>query len=166
MILITVGSSGYNFDRLFRIVDELCERNIIDGKSIIAQTGNLNYTIKNYSAFNFASPEKMQTFFDDADVIICHGGTGTIIKSLKLNKKVIVFPRLKKFKEHVDDHQLDIAKSFLNENYILVAYNSDELEDKILNIDTFIPKKFVSNLDNFKKVISKIVNIDVKDDME
>ena len=50
----------------------------------------------------------------ECDVLITHSGVATIIAGLKNDKKVIVVPRLAKYGEHVDDHQVQIAESFLN----------------------------------------------------
>ena len=81
---------------------------------------------------------------------------GTIIDSLNLNKKVIAVARLKKFKEHVNDHQLEIVKEFAKEGYILDGTNN--LEKQILKVKDFKPKKYQSNNDNFVNLIRDYIN--------
>ena len=49
---------------------------------------------------------------DKADVIITHGGVGSIITAITKGKKVIAVPRLGKYNEHVNDHQVEIIESF------------------------------------------------------
>ena len=58
-----------------------------------------------------------------ASFIITHGGVGSIISSLKLNKKVIAVPRLSKYNEHVNDHQLQIIEDFDKQGYIIGTKN-------------------------------------------
>ena len=61
--------------------------------------------------------------FDDlvarAGLIITHGGAGSILTAIKKNKKVIAAARLKKYKEHTNDHQIQIVKEFAKDGYIL-----------------------------------------------
>ena len=90
------------------------------------------------------------------EVIITHAGVGTIIKGLKLGKKMIVAARLKKYKEHVNDHQLQILDTFAKEEYIIPLKNFNDLP-KIINID-FTAKKFKSNNEEFNRQLENIIN--------
>ena len=56
---------------------------------------------------------------NDCNILITHGGVGSIISGLKKDKKVIAVPRLEKYKEHVNDHQLQIIENFNNKKYII-----------------------------------------------
>lgn len=157
MILVTVGSSNILFDRLFKIIDSLCDRGVLCGEDIIAQTGKIGYEIRNYRHFDFVANDEMKKYQADADLIICHAGTGTVIGALKMGKKVIVFPRLAKFGEHESDHQLDLAREFTEEGYVLCAMDEAELEDALRRVGDFEPKKFVSNQENFLKLIRSLL---------
>ncbi len=157
MIVVSVGCSNFKFDRLFKILDSLCEQGVIDGKNIIAQTGVIDYKIKNYKNFPFTSNVEMGEFIDSADCLICHAGTGTVVGSLKKGKKIIIFPRLKEFDEHESDNQLELAEQFTGEGYVLCAKTEEELKNAIMNINAFEPKKFVSNKDNFVDLIRKLI---------
>ena len=156
-IFASVGSTGFKFDRFFKILDELCAEGVINGNDLIAQTGKTDYAIKNYEHFDFAPYERVNELIGNADVIICHSGTGTVIGSLKKGKKVIVFPRRKKYNEHESDHQLDLAGTFESDGYVLVARDKEELKNAILCIDSFSPKTFVSNNSNFVELIKGLL---------
>ena len=82
---------------------------------------------------------------DKCDKVITHGGTGAIISAVKKGKKVIAIPRLSKFDEHVDDHQLQIVKQFKNMNFINYVKNEYELGEIIKNIDKESFQKYNSN---------------------
>lgn len=155
--LVTAGSSDFPFPRLFSIIDSLCDRGVLRGDEIIAQTGKIGYRIRNYRHFDFTSNEEMDKLQSQADFVICHAGTGTVVGCLKKGKKVIVFPRLAKYREHESDHQLDLADDFTKEGYVLCAMNEEELVAAIHKLPDFTPKTFVSNRDNFVALIRSLL---------
>lgn len=157
MIFVTVGSSNIQFDRIFETLDILIDDKILNGEEILAQTGKIAYQIRNYKHFEFVGSDQMEKLQKEADFIICHAGTGTVTGALKKGKRVIVFPRLKKFGEHESDHQLDLATQFAMEGYVLCASNTIELKDAIQRINHFHPKEFISNTKNFCKLIRELI---------
>ncbi|MBI4177311.1 MAG: beta-1,4-galactosyltransferase [Candidatus Aenigmarchaeota archaeon] len=108
MIFVTVGTHKDPFDRLVRKVDELVGNGLIKDK-VVMQIGNATHEPKNCEFYRFVNSEKFDELYRTADVIICHAGAGSIINALKNNKHLVIVPRLKKFHEHTDDHQLDLA---------------------------------------------------------
>ena len=91
------------------------------------------------------------------DILITHGGVGSIITGLKNNKKIIAMSRLKIYKESANDHQLQIIDNFSKEGYLLKLDNNNIAE--VLNkAKHFKPKKFISNTDNMIKLISDYIN--------
>lgn len=97
----------------------------------------------------FTSPEEMQELIKSADLIITHGGVATIIEGINLGKKIIAVPRLKKYKEHVNDHQLQIIENFNAKGYIIGTKGVEEIEDALKKVRNFEPKKYKSNNKNF-----------------
>lgn len=153
MILVCVGASEFKFDRLLRILDELCEEKILDGRNLIAQIGNTEYSPIHYISFPLIDRSEFQSLIDRADFIITHSGTGSVLPALKKGKKIIIFPRLEKYREHIDDHQLELKNVFTKAGYTLSAEDKDELIDAIQNIEAFVPKTFVSNTDQFNQLL-------------
>ena len=160
MIFITVGTSNYNFNRLFKIIDELIDEKILDGADIIAQIGFSDYNARNYKTLKFIDAQEHHQYLEKAEYIISHSGTGSVISSLKIGKKVIVFPRLKKYHEMCDDHQLELTNFFTENGFILSANNKEQLKECIKKIHKFKPKIFKSNSDNFNKLIINIIQGD------
>ena len=80
-----------------------------------------------------------------ADLVITHAGTGAIIGAVKQGKKVIAVPRLAKYGEHVDDHQLQIVEQFSQMNIIEPCWETDQLADAYTSAlaGTYTP--YVSN---------------------
>ena len=153
-ILVTVGSmQGRSFKRLFNIIDELCNEGVIKGEDLVAQTGFDNYQSEFYKTFDLIGDEQFKKIISEVDVVISHAGTGTVTSSLKAGKKVILFPRLSKYEEHYDDHQLELCELFVDNGCALCAKDKEELRNCILHIDEFKPQKFVSNKDNFNRLV-------------
>lgn len=153
-VLVTIGTMvEKKFTRLFNIIEELCEENVLDGNRVIAQVGYDDYKPKNFKAFDMIADEEFKRLINESDLIITHAGTGTVISCLKKGKKVIIFPRMAQFNEHYDDHQLEIAELFTRNNYVLCASNKKELVKCIKELDSFVPSKFVSNNNKMNKLV-------------
>ena len=126
MIFVAVGTQKFAFDRLLKLVDELIEKETIQ-ESVVAQVGYSDYRPNNYEYKRFMSKDEFEDNIKRCAVLITHSGVATIITGLKYEKKIIVVPRLAKFGEHVDDHQVQIAQSFLSQNLVMVCDENDDL---------------------------------------
>lgn len=157
-VLVTVGSMvEKKFTRLFNIIEELCEEGIFNGDDVIAQVGFDAYEPINYKAFDMVGDEDFKKIISESDLIITHAGTGTVTTCLKMGKKVIIFPRMAKFNEHYDDHQLELAKLFTKDKYVLCAKNKEELKQCINQVDKFIQRKFISNNNKINRLIINFI---------
>lgn len=157
MIFITLGTQKFQFDRLLKKIDDMKKNGIIN-EEIYAQIGESTYVPETYEFEKFVDKDDFMMYMKKADVIITHSGVGTIIKGLNLNKKVIVVPRLKKFKEHVDDHQLEIAKSFSDKNFVLSTdENIDNLEKVLKDIKKHKFSKYISSNENIQRLIINFI---------
>ena len=130
MIFVTVGSQKFQFDRLLRSIDE----QIASGKikdEIFAQIGFSTYRPKHYKFENFLDREEFEKKVLESEIVITHGGTGAIVGTLKKGKKVIAVPRLAKYGEHVDDHQLQLIGQFGAHRMICACYEPEQLWEAI-----------------------------------
>ncbi|MEE3491940.1 glycosyltransferase [Ruminococcus sp.] len=120
MIFVTVGSRNYQFDRLFKKLDELYENGTLT-EPMFAQIGTSTYTPKHYEYRNFITPEEFTEKISEADIIVSHGASGSIMKALNAGKKVIAVTRLEKYNEHINDHQIQNNEAFADNGYVLMA---------------------------------------------
>ena len=157
MILITLGTQDKEFTRVLKKVDELIDKKVIK-EEVIVQAGYTKYKSKNMKIFDYVSKKKLEGYIENANYIITHAGVGTIFDALKRNKKIIAVPRLSKYKEHNNDHQLELVEEFSKPNFILPVYEMNELESAIKKIKTFKPKKYESNNKNMIKLISNYID--------
>jgi UDP-N-acetylglucosamine transferase subunit ALG13 len=65
---------------------------------------------------------------------------GTITMALERKKPLLVMPRLRKYGEVVNDHQLVIARKFEQLGYLLVAYEAEDLPAKVGKLKSFVPQ--------------------------
>lgn len=156
MIFITVGSQ-LTFDRLLKAVDKEIEAGNIKDQ-VIVQGGKTKFKSKNMKIIKFLELDEFDKYIKDADLIISHGGVGSIIDALKYNKTVIATPRLKKYKEALNDHQIQIIENFGIEGYIIPLLDLTELNLAIEKVKTFKPKKYKSNTDNMVKLIEDFID--------
>ena len=135
MIFVTVGSRNYPFDRLFIELDKLCEEGIIKDK-IFAQIGTTSYQPKHYEYKDFISQEEFLDYVKKSKYVITHGASGSIMKALNADKKVIAVTRLEKYGEHINDHQIQNNEAFGSNGYVLPVFEMEELKEAIIKIQT------------------------------
>ena len=154
MILVMLGTQNNSFERLLKKMDELIEKKVIDEK-VIVQSGYTNYESKNMRIFDLIPQGELERYQEQADLIITHGGVGSIVSSIKKGKKVIAVPRLHRYHEHVNDHQKQIVEAFDKKGYIIGIQRIDELRKAIIRAQEFEPKKY----EDQEKSNSKILEI-------
>ena len=133
MIFVAVGTQKFQFNRLLQLIDRLIAQAIIK-EEVFAQIGNSDYEPQHYIFQKFLNKADFESMVKQCDILITHSGVATIIMGLKYEKKVIVVPRLEKFNEHVDDHQVQIAQSFSQQNLAMMCNEKDDLGKLIKEI--------------------------------
>ncbi len=129
-LFVTVGTHRQQFNRLLEAVDKLKG----NGKlkfGVFAQSGHCTYKPKNFEAGDFLPDEEYFSRLGGCSLVISHAGAGTIINALKHGKPLVIVPRLKKYGEHTNDHQKDIAKAMEEEGRAVAAGDLRELGKKI-----------------------------------
>lgn len=164
MILITLGTQDKEFTRILKEVDKLITKKVIK-EEIVVQAGYTKYKSKNMKIFDYVSKTELEKYIEKASFVITHAGVGTIFDCLKKNKKIIAVPRLSKYKEHNNDHQLQIVEEFGKEGFLIPVYEMDELEQAIQKVKTFKPNKYKSNNKNMVKLISEYIDRNEKRSM-
>ena len=156
MILVMLGTQNNSFKRLLKELDKLKENKIIKEK-IIVQAGYTKYKSDNLEIFDFIDKETLDKYQSKADLIITHGGVGSIVSSIIKDKKVIAVPRLKEHNEHVNNHQLDIVESFSDNEYIIGIKDVKELEEAYKKVKDFKPKKYTPNNSKIIKIVEDFI---------
>lgn len=145
MIFVCLGTQIFQMNRLLIELDRLIETGVIK-EPVFAQIGKSDYKPKHFDYKEFITPDEYQERVNKADLIITHGGTGAIVKALKAGKQTIAIPRLLKYKEHENDHQLEIVNFFADSGFILKVCEMDELLAAYQQMKAHpIEKKFIGD---------------------
>lgn len=155
MIFVTLGTSDYPFTRLLKQIDDLIENNIV--KNIIVQCGSEEYQPKNFTIIKNLDKKEFNEYLKKAEVVITHGGVGTIIDCIKMGKKVIAFPRKAEYGEAKNNHQEQIINNLKNTGSILTGEIND-LAKLLEKIKTLKKIKLKSNNKNFNYQLCKIID--------
>lgn len=161
MIFVTVGTQKEQFSRIIKYI---VNSQILKQKEIIIQAGytkyNDSYDESKIKILEFISKEKFNEYIINSEFIICHGGVGSIFSGLLNKKKVLAIPRLKKYNEHVDDHQIEITDKLQSLGYIL-SYNElvdgeDKFDEKVDKLENTDFKEYISDNSFLKKLGDQI----------
>ena len=152
MVFVTLGTQDKPFTRLLEAVEKAKKKGIIQER-VVVQAGCTDYQSDVLEIFDLIPMDEFNKYLEEASIVITHGGVGSILSSLQKNKKVIAAPRLSKYKEHTNDHQLEIIEVFGKEKYILPLLDLTKFEEVYQKSKTFIPKKYKSNQQNFLKSV-------------
>jgi len=166
MIFVTVGTHYLGFERLIKKMDEIAGR--IEEK-VIAQIGSSKYIPKNMIYFKFAKDEnEILEQCEKARIIIAHCGAGSILTILNYTKPALIVPRLKKFNELIDDHQLELAEVCEKKGRIKVIYDVENLENalkEIVYLDYNKNKKEKKLINFLKSLIEEMENEHMHDNI-
>ena len=156
MILVLLGTQHNEFTRLIQEVEN-CINNKIIKEQVIVQAGFTKYKSDKMEIFDMISKEELDKYMSKANLIITHGGVGSIIMALEKGKKVIAVPRLGKYNEHVNDHQVEIIESFNEKGYIIGLHDVSELGEALDKVKNFIPQKYVKNTGKILKIVEDFI---------
>lgn len=126
MIFVSLGTHERPFYRLVKAVERLIAEGKIEEK-VVVQLGFTDYKPKQITSYKYIEQKKYESLLKKADIIITHGGSGSILTALSSGKKVIAVPRLKRYGEHVNDHQLQIVKEMEKHGKVVVVYDIKDL---------------------------------------
>jgi beta-1,4-N-acetylglucosaminyltransferase len=144
VILLTVGTYPLPFERLVKAIDTAIVKGLIEEK-VFAQIGVCNYRPQNMEYVEMLQKESFDSYFQKASAVISHAGMGTIRMALDNKKALLAMPRLQKYGEVVNNHQIATAKRFEGLGHILVAYDVADLPEGIRKLKNFVPRKRQAN---------------------
>lgn len=156
MIFLTVGTQ-FPFDRLVKAVDDVFDKGLI-GEEIFAQIGESTYWPRNFESVSFLDKRIFDERLRSASSVISHAGMGIITLALENNKPLLVMPRLKKYGEVVNDHQVAIAKKLARLGCVLAAYKTENLMKNMKRLKSFVPSKRHNDVSVVVARVSEFLN--------
>ncbi len=144
MILVTVGTE--RFDDLVKKMDEIAPEL---SEKVTIQMGKGRYEPKNCKYFRFVSD--MDQIYEKADLIVTHGGAGTVLELLEKNKKIIGISN----PEKPGQHQEDILKALSQQNYLIWCRDLKKLKETVKNAKKTEIKKYQKPECKIAEIITK-----------
>ena len=141
MIFVTVGHQ-MPFDRLVRIVDRWAGET--GDVEIFGQIGESDYRPRNFEFTRLLTRKDFDDQLNRSSSVISHAGTGTIIQVLVKQKPLLVFPRLQRFAETRNDHQVGTARHFAAKGQVNAAFDEAQLLASLQDFQWFQPEKTIS----------------------
>ena len=139
MIFVTVGTQE-PFDRLIKALDEVYPE--MEDRDIVVQAPLEDFEPRYFKTVQFINPSEFSDIFERADLIVGHAGTGTILSALVKQKPLIIMPRICKYGEHRNDHQLSTVQKFGSFENIHVAENEEALKKLLKEVS---PKDLIAS---------------------
>ncbi len=112
------------FNRLVRRMDEIATET---EESTFLQIGTASPAPINGSYARFLSDSEFDRLFDESRIVVSHAGVGTILKAALLEKPIICVPRLRRYGEAWDDHQLEICQQLSRTNGLSYFQRTERL---------------------------------------
>jgi len=152
MIFVTIGTHNQQFTRLIKRIDEIAPA---IKEKIVIQRGHTKYVPKNCESFEWTP--NIGRYYDEARLVISHGGSSVWEFVYNYKKPIIIVPRQHKFNEHMNDHQVEFAKKFSKNANVKAVYDVNELTPSFLEAYNTIPKINTKNLQNLQDFLKKII---------
>jgi UDP-N-acetylglucosamine--N-acetylmuramyl-(pentapeptide) pyrophosphoryl-undecaprenol N-acetylglucosamine transferase len=126
VIFVTVGSNPtFRFDRLIEAVAQL------EPQELVVQHGPATPPPGVTEAHQWLTFDQVLDFMGQADAVVSHAGTGTIICAAQMGHVPVVMPRLQRFGETVDDHQVALATVFERTGRVAVVWDAAKLPEHV-----------------------------------
>ena len=137
MIFVTVGTT--RFDKLIAKVDQLVADGVIRDR-VYAQIGTGKYTPQHLEWIRYV--KDMSAVYAEADMVICHGGTGTVFPQLEMGLSTLPVPN----RDLQDDHQSDLLRAIEDQGWCTVCWDLDHLGELLESNVTHQPYRVDKSL--------------------
>jgi beta-1,4-N-acetylglucosaminyltransferase len=104
VIFVTLGTQAYQFDRLLRGLDG------VGDEELVVQGGASTHRPAGAAWFDYLEYPELVEYLRRARAVVSHAGVGSVITAVAQGKRPLVVPRLHRYGEAVDDHQLPFAR--------------------------------------------------------
>lgn len=126
MIFVSVGTHEAPFDRMLRAIDELQLE-----EQLVVQHGPSQVRSAGAVESEYLSFDEVVDYIREARAVVMHAGVGSVMISLANGKRPIVMARLERYGEHVDDHQLELARRLEANGLVTLVEDSAALAEAL-----------------------------------
>jgi UDP-N-acetylglucosamine transferase subunit ALG13 len=141
MILVVLGTWGMPFVRPLLEIESAARKGLLE-QPILVQSGHTSYASPQLSLVPFLGNKELEQKYQEASLVICQAGVGSIMMGLKRQKKIICIARRATYNEHIDDHQLEILRVFSSLGAILPWNGEGDLSEVLIRAKSFVPVEY------------------------
>ena len=120
MIFVTLGTQAYPFDRLLRGLAGV-------GEELVVQGGPSTFRPEGVTWFDYLEYAPLLEQIRLARIVVSHAGIGTVMTVVAEGKRPVVVPRLHRYGEAVDDHQVPIARRLAEAGLVTLVEDPEQL---------------------------------------
>ncbi|ADB53706.1 D-glucuronyl C5-epimerase family protein [Conexibacter woesei] len=131
MIFATVGTHQDGFPRMLKALEALP---LDGGEELVVQHGHGAPPANATRAEAFLPFPAMAELFATARVVVTHAGVGSILLATRAGHTPIVVPRLARNGEHVDDHQVELARALERDGRVVVCWDEAQLPQLVASV--------------------------------
>lgn len=110
MLFVTVGTAPQPFQRL---INTLLSLPTEVQQNLFFQGNTSKNTTLPFPHKHSITPDEYKQKMRESELVICHAGIGSVREAYELEKKTIIIPRLAKYGEHFNNHQLELVEYLL-----------------------------------------------------
>lgn len=160
MILVVLGTWEMPFTRPLVEIEQAVTTGVMT-ESILVQCGNTSYSSSSMRMVPFFAQAELENLYEQASLVICQAGVGSIMLGLRRRKKVIAIARRRRFDEHIDDHQLEILEAFSRMGAILAWKGEGDLNDVLNKAKDFVGTEYLFGQEKISTAILNYLDSNV-----
>jgi UDP-N-acetylglucosamine transferase subunit ALG13 len=126
VIFVTVGTLHYPFDRLLHAVAELP-----GGEEVVVQCAAPWHASDRVRWIRDLPYDELVAHMRDARVVVSHAGVGSVLTALRIGRRPVVVPRLERYGEAVDDHQLAFGRKLAELGHVVLVEDPRTLAEAV-----------------------------------
>jgi anti-anti-sigma factor len=140
MLLITVGTEQYQFNALMHWIELLIDYQLIN-EDVLVQYGFSTHFPDGSKAYRNLSEQEFLNFVDGASLIISHCDENVAQLLEDKDTPYVLVPRLQRFREYIDNHQMEVADDFERRGIAIARSPGDLVKFiKLQKTSSVIPK--------------------------
>lgn len=121
---VTVGNGTQSFHRMLDAVAALLA---YLPQPVVVQHGNSPFHREDCICRSFIEMNEFNRCIAEAELLLVHAGAGSVIHAIQAGKTPVVMPRLAKYGEVIDDHQLEFARALARAGKIVIVEEPSDL---------------------------------------
>ena len=156
MIVVTVGTNEARFDRLLEAVAPLAAQ-----EELYVQHGPSPVRPEGATCVDYLSFDELLEWMRGARVVVTHAGVGSVMSALSVGQLPVVLPRLERYGEAVDDHQVPFGVRLQDAGLVEFVEDADRLRAAVVGrgraeaVEIAVNDRLVADLRTFLDSVTR-----------